>query len=236
MLTFLAFPQSFRDKYEPLTNRRRAEELWQAQYAEAGQETESGGGARRYLLHHLLTGSVLAVWGRIEAVYDMYNSAMAQAGAGTKRFAMRIARIVLSDGPLAASDTATAPASALQVGLSPAHARSPKASAHLVSPKNTPNKTRSPGVSSPSLSLASSSAMAIVAPQRSLVGIWVPATRIKEVLRALRKHEEGVRLEMQQKAAVSAVAAASAASGSGGAGFGAPGVGVPVTAPIVPQF
>lgn len=226
--------QSFRDKYEPLTNLRRAEQLWQAQYDEAGQETKDGGGARRYLLHHLLTGSVLAVWGRIEAVYDMYNTAMAQAGAGTKRFAMRIARIVLSDAPLSAAAIA---ASALEGALSPHQVSSPKA-ATMKSPKSTPSKIRSPAVSSPSPSLASSSATAIVAPQRSLVGIWVPATRIKEVLRALRKHEEGVRLEIQQKAALAAAAVTNGSAGASvGVGAGAEGnTSVHVPALTMPRF
>lgn len=158
--------QSFKEKYEPLTSLQKAEKLWRAQYDEAGVEGE-GGVARRYLLHHLLTGSVLAVWSRIEAVYEVYNSYQdATNGSGHKKFAMRIARIVLNNTEAAPGKQALSPA------------------------KSSSRSRASSEVATPSSSQISSLSAIIPAPVNSLVGIWVPSTRIKEVVRTLKKYQE----------------------------------------------
>ena len=39
--------QAFKEKYEPLSNLRRAQQLWQMQYDDAGVPAENGGVARR---------------------------------------------------------------------------------------------------------------------------------------------------------------------------------------------
>lgn len=161
--------------------------MWEQQYEEAGLEGDNGH-ARRYLLHHLLTGSVLAVWSKIEAVYALYNSWNAGTNTeGQKRFAMRIARVSIKN-PLSA--TCLSPTSS-------SRATGNKLSQLSQSSQQSANKSVKSSKGGKEGSQQSSSQqqqevkeMRTVEEEEkvniSLVGIWVPATRIGEVLKALK--------------------------------------------------
>lgn len=74
-----------------LTGLAEAQEMWEAQFTESGQQQGEGvGTARRYLSHHLLTGAVLSVWSKIEAVYAMYNSGSSSSGSNRVTVAARL--------------------------------------------------------------------------------------------------------------------------------------------------
>lgn len=168
--------QSLKEKYRPLADLKEARRLWDQQYEESGQPGDNGL-ARRYLLHHLLTGSVLAVWSKIEAVYAMYNSWNANTTTETqKRFALRVARVCINTaGPDGASDS-----------QSPVGKGANKAHAKLSQQSSKSSKSSKEGSQSQTSQLESSAS----AESQSLVGIWVPATRIGEVLKALKKQRE----------------------------------------------
>lgn len=168
----------------------------------------------RYLLHHLLTGSVLAVWSRIEKVYDEYNTGHANssshsgASTGQKRFAMRIARVVLSS-----SSSSQDSSEVIQQGASTSPttntAHDSDSIIHSISTTQSPTKRNSPRAANNTILTSPAAKASLVASPTtktpinasisqtditalSLVGIWVPATRIKEVLRALRKHQQEI--------------------------------------------
>lgn len=178
----------------------------------------------RYLLHHLLTGSVLAVWSRIEKVYDEYNtghtnsSSHSGASTGQKRFAMRIARVVLSS-----SSSSQDSSEVIQQGASTSPttntAHDSDSITHSISSTQSPTKCNSPRAAGNTMITSPAAKASLVASPTSkmpihasisqtdvtalsLVGIWVPATRIKEVLRALRKHQQEIK---QQKLAAPTV-------------------------------
>ena len=177
--------QHLKEKYRPLPDLKEARRLWEQQYDEAGQAGDNGL-ARRYLLHHLLTGSVLAVWSKIEAVYALYNSWNAGTSSeGQKRFALRIARVSIKT-PLSGADSPSSPPGK---GASKVHAKlsqqSQQSSQSLQSPKSS--KSGKEGSQGSSIQQQDGGAEEEA---QSLVGVWVPATRIAEVLKALKQQRE----------------------------------------------
>jgi hypothetical protein len=174
MTLLLMGAQDVRERYRLVERVEDVHELWEALYEEGFQEDEDGA-QLRYNYHHLLTGSVLNVWSRIESHYAVLNGRMAPAveGVTVKRYTMRVARATI-DG--AASEEAKSANAQGAVG-SPSYGMSVAVVGSLaVSPVPVLQAVQQEGERGDG---ARGEAL-------NLVGIWIPQPRIKEVLALLR--------------------------------------------------
>lgn len=168
-----------RERYRAVTDLKVAQRMWQEQFEEASRP-DAKGVVRRYLEHHLLTGSVLAVWQYVEGVYAALNAASGADDGLAKRYTMRVARAVL--GVATPADQQPAPRS--PAGKSP-QKRSQRTDTPQGTPQGNPMKSKllSPhAVKSEAIATEAAGGL-------SLVGIWVPHERIHMVLQALEKRQ-----------------------------------------------
>jgi hypothetical protein len=174
MTLLLVGAQDIRERYRLVERVEDVHELWEALYEEGFQEDENGA-QLRYNYHHLLTGSVLNVWSRIESHYAVLNGRMAPAveGVTVKRYTMRVARATIGG---AASEEAKSTDAQRAVG-SPSYSTSVAVAGSLaVSPVPVLQAVQQEGERGDA---ARGDAL-------NLVGIWIPQPRIKEVLALLR--------------------------------------------------
>lgn len=192
--------QTLRDKFRSVLKVEDARAIWQQQFDE-GCRPNAYGVVPRYLPHHLLTGAVLRVWSRIEAHYAVLNNhAAAYSEGGAKKYTMRIARVTLG-GDAAADALADAGTSSSSVSgpalktLSPAvspmrlqTSRSP-AGSPVGSGRDRRAQVQGKGSLAATVPAGADEAKAAGAKEAalSLVGIWIPQPRIKEVLAMLEE-------------------------------------------------
>jgi hypothetical protein len=169
MTLLLVGAQDIRERYRLVERVEDVHELWEALYEEGFQEDEDGA-QLRYNYHHLLTGSVLNVWSRIESLYAVLNGRMAPAveGVTVKRYTMRVARATIDGAKSADVQGAVgSPSYGMNVAVAGSLAVSP------VPVLQTVQQDGEPGDAARGEAL-------------NLVGIWIPQPRIKEVLALLR--------------------------------------------------
>lgn len=169
--------QLLKEKYRPIGNIDAARDMWELEYAQGSKPGEGGRPPLRYLQHHLLCGSVLAVWSQVEAVFARQVPAAI----------VRVARVALSQAqsPAALQDAPRSPTTALITSPSNCTRQSPRAL------PVSPAPAQSGGV--PALAAAAAPGL------RNLVGIWIPGNRVEEVLSELKDRREGVKKESAKK-------------------------------------
>ena len=190
-----------KDRYRPVKSLQEAEKLWKAQLQQGAPNAAAFQTSRRFVQHHLLTGAVLSVWRAVEGVFEMYTRA-----GGVRTFTMRVARAQAKPQPQQQQQLLEAAATTTSKDGQPSKpdgdedvrgARGGRKG--KVGDAKTVTLTTSPcrGGGDDTLSGGREDVCILghsggrEDDSEQLIGVWIPHTRVEQVLKALRSSSVG---------------------------------------------
>lgn len=196
--------------------------MWEKQFTESSQSSSddtttnpssssSSFSRGRYLMHNILCGSVLNIWKTVEAVYDLYNESsnshiVSAGGVDAKRFVMRVARVAVPSSTIETSKTQLVSTNTAVTCDKSIQIKQENNDNNIDSISGSVKKKTRTDAATVSFvkkerdcsSFSSIGAAAIVHPPLSLIGVWIPPTRIAQVLKALHKQQYNRRIAAEQ--------------------------------------